>query len=48
VVLDETSGDLALATISASLERLGLRLERTTVPVEKLIVDKVDKVPTEN
>ena len=48
VVLDYTSGDLALPTISASLERLGLRLERTTVPVEKLIVDKIDKVPTEN
>ena len=48
VVLDETLGDLALPTISASLERLGLRLEHTTVPVEKLIVDKVDKVPTEN
>jgi uncharacterized protein (TIGR03435 family) len=48
VVLDETFGDLALPTISASLERQGLRLERTTVPVEKLIVDKVDKGPTEN
>jgi uncharacterized protein (TIGR03435 family) len=48
VVLDETSGDMALPTISASLERLGLRLERTTVPVEKLIVDKLDKTPTEN
>ena len=48
VVLDETMGDLALSTISASLERQGLRLERTTVPVEKLIVDKIDKVQTEN
>jgi len=48
LILDETAGDLALSTISASLERQGLRLERITVPVEKLIVDKMDKAPTEN
>ena len=48
VILDETWGDLELPTVSASLERQGLRLERITVPVEKLIVDNVDKVPTEN
>ena len=48
VVMDYTFGDLALSTISPSLEKQGLRLERTTVPVEKLIVDKLDKTPTEN
>lgn len=48
VAIDKTWGDLALSTVSASLEKQGLRLERTTVPTEKLIVDKIDKVPTEN
>jgi len=48
VVLERTFGDLALPTVSASLEKLGLRLEKTTVPGEKVIVDHVDKVPTEN
>ena len=49
VVLD-ASGDLdeRLASYSASLEKQGLRLERVTAPVEKLIIDKMDKVPTEN
>jgi uncharacterized protein (TIGR03435 family) len=40
--------DMALPTVSASLEKQGLRLERTTSPVEKLFVDKMDKMPTEN
>jgi uncharacterized protein (TIGR03435 family) len=49
VVLDRSFGEgLALPTVSASLEKQGLRLERSTVPVEKLFVDKLDKVPTEN
>jgi hypothetical protein len=47
VAIDKTWGDLALATVSASLEKQGLRLERTTVPTEKLIVGKIDKVPTD-
>lgn len=48
VVVDKSSSDLALSTVSASLEKQGLRLERTTVPAEKLIVDRLDKVPTDN
>lgn len=48
VVIDETSGDLAAATIGASLEKQGLRLEKTMVPAEKIVVDRLDKVPTEN
>jgi uncharacterized protein (TIGR03435 family) len=48
VVVDKSWGDLALSTVSASLEKQGLHLERTTVQTEKLIVDKVDRVPTEN
>jgi uncharacterized protein (TIGR03435 family) len=48
VVIDKSLGDLALPTVSASLEKQGLRLEKTSVPTQKLIVDKVDRVPTEN
>ena len=48
VVIDETFGDLAAATITASLERQGLRLEKTMAPAEKIVVDHLDKVPTEN
>ncbi len=49
VVLDQTFGpDMALPSVSASLEKQGLRLERTSAPVEKLFVDKVDKMPVEN
>jgi uncharacterized protein (TIGR03435 family) len=48
VVVDKSAGDLALSTVSASLEKQGLRLERTTVQTEKLIVDKIDKIPTDN
>jgi len=40
--------DMALPSVSASLEEQGLRLERATAPVEKLFVDKMDKMPTEN
>jgi uncharacterized protein (TIGR03435 family) len=49
VVLDTNGGlDERLSSYSAALEKQGLKLERTTAPVEKLIIDKVDKTPTEN
>lgn len=49
VSLDQSSEpDMKLPSVSASLEKQGLRLERTTAPVEKLFVDKMDKMPTEN
>jgi uncharacterized protein (TIGR03435 family) len=49
VVLDTSGGlDEKLASYSASLEKQGLRLERVTAPVEKLIIDKIEKVPVEN
>lgn len=49
VIVDRIYGaDTSLPSVSASLEKQGLRLERTTAPVEKLFVDKVDKMPTEN
>ena len=49
IVLDTTGGlDERLSSYAASLEKQGLRLERATAPVEKLIVDNADRVPTEN
>ena len=41
-------GDKLLPSLSASFEKQGLRLERTTAPIEQLIVDRVYKAPTEN
>jgi uncharacterized protein (TIGR03435 family) len=49
VVLDASGGlDERLSSYSASLEKQGSRLERVTAPVEKLIIDKIDRVPAEN
>jgi uncharacterized protein (TIGR03435 family) len=49
IVLDTTGGlDERLSSYSAALEKQGLKLERITAPVEKLIIDKIDKVPTAN
>jgi uncharacterized protein (TIGR03435 family) len=36
------------ATVSAALEKLGLKLEKSRAPVERLVVDHVEKSPTEN
>jgi uncharacterized protein (TIGR03435 family) len=33
---------------AAALEKIGLKLEKTTAPVERLVIDQIDKVPTEN
>jgi uncharacterized protein (TIGR03435 family) len=30
------------------MEKLGLRLERTKAPVEMLVLDRLEKSPTEN
>ena len=35
-------------TLSAALLELGLRLEKREMPVEVLVIDRADKVPTEN
>jgi uncharacterized protein (TIGR03435 family) len=48
VILDSTSGDATMSFLSASLAKQGLRLERTTIPLETLVIDKLDKLPTEN
>ena len=36
------------ATVSAALEKLGLKLDKTRAQVERLVVDHVEKSPTEN
>ena len=36
------------ATVSAALEKLGLRLEKSRAKVDRLVVDHVEKLPTEN
>jgi uncharacterized protein (TIGR03435 family) len=36
------------ATVSAALEKLGLRLDRSRAKVDRLVVDHVEKSPTEN
>jgi uncharacterized protein (TIGR03435 family) len=35
-------------TYASALEKIGLKLEKTTAPVERLVIDQIDKVPTEN
>jgi uncharacterized protein (TIGR03435 family) len=41
---DPTGG----STIFKTMEKLGLRLERTKEPIEMLVVDRLEKSPTEN
>jgi uncharacterized protein (TIGR03435 family) len=50
VVLDTDVSDpgVRFATLQSSLERQGLRLEKITVPMEKLVIDSIDRIPTEN
>ena len=31
-----------------ALEKIGLKLQKTTAPVERLVIDQIDKVPTDN
>ena len=41
---DPTGG----STIFKSMEKLGLKLERTKMPVEMLVIDHLEKAPTDN
>ena len=36
------------ATVSAALDKLGLKLEKTRAKVNRLVIDQVEKTPTEN
>jgi len=40
--------DSLTSDVAKSVQQLGLRLEARKVPVEKIIVDHVEKTPTEN
>jgi uncharacterized protein (TIGR03435 family) len=33
---------------AVALEKIGLKLQKTMAPVERLVIDQIDKVPTEN
>ncbi len=47
-VLEKTcSGDVCSMDVS-DLEKIGLKLEKVIAPVERLVVDRIDKTPTEN
>jgi len=35
-------------TYASALEKIGLKLEKTAAVVERLVIDRIDKVPTEN
>ena len=41
----DSSGSSAIYT---SLQRLGLRLDRRKLPVELIVIDHLEKTPTEN
>lgn len=43
-----SSGDAADAVFTALREQLGLKLEAQKAPVEMIVIDHADKVPTEN
>jgi uncharacterized protein (TIGR03435 family) len=36
------------STIFKSMEKVGLKLERTKAPIETLVIDRLEKLPTEN
>lgn len=46
--LDRSCQDSGCDTYATALGKIGLKLEKTTAPVERLAVDQIDKVPTEN
>lgn len=46
--LDRTCSASNCDTYASALEKIGLKLEKATAPVERLVIDHIDKVPTEN
>ena len=50
-VAPEPAGELApdpLGVVFSTIERLGLKLEHRKAPIAVLVVDHVERVPTEN
>ena len=43
-----TASDPGGATIYTSVEALGLKLENRKAPVEQIVIDRIEKTPTEN
>lgn len=41
-------GGAGCDTYAVALEKIGLKLEKTTAPVERVVIDQIDKIPTEN
>jgi len=44
----DAPSDPSGTSLVASLRRLGLKLDRRKAPIEVLVIDKVEKIPTEN
>ena len=44
----DSGAELNEKTLDASLDHLGLKLDRRQVPVEMLVIDQLEKVPTKN
>jgi uncharacterized protein (TIGR03435 family) len=45
---EEAPADTDVPSLFTAVQDLGLKLEKQKVPVEMLIIDRIDKVPTEN
>jgi uncharacterized protein (TIGR03435 family) len=46
--LNRTCSGSNCDTYASSLEKIGLKVEKTIAPVERLVVDQIDKAPAEN
>src|SRR6185295_8828913 len=47
-VLDNSPPDMAGILVTALNEKLGLNLESKKAPIEILVIDRMEKIPTEN
>jgi uncharacterized protein (TIGR03435 family) len=45
---DGSASDPSGGSVAASLQKLGLKLEKRKAPIERLIIDHAEKTPTEN
>ncbi len=42
------TASLIASELSAGLAKMGLRLDKTTAPIEMIVIDHLDQTPTEN